>query len=113
MNENLKKAVSKIISTAMLVDQKLEDKKITAMEGMQIALNAVGWIWIFKNFQLIAEDFKALDEAGVTDIVESVKTELDLKSDFVEEVVENALEIILRLCVVMIKTRNEEPAKAA
>ncbi|HQK28454.1 MAG TPA: hypothetical protein PLC85_11060 [Smithellaceae bacterium] len=103
--ENLKKAVSKVITTAMVVDQKLEDGKITMPEGMTIAVSAVGWIWIFKNFRKVIEDFKALDEEGVATLIETIKSELDLRNDSAEAVVEQALEIIIRLAAVMVATR--------
>lgn len=105
--ENLKKAVSRLISTAMTVDQKLDDGKITIPEGMSIAISAVGWIWIFKNFQKVIEDFRSLDEPGVNALTDQIRVELDLRNDVAEAVVEQALEIILRIAAVMIKTRPE------
>ena len=104
--ENLKKAVSKLITTAMVVDSKLDDGKITIPEGMSIAVSAIGWVWIFKNFKAIIEDFTGLDEAGVVTLTDQIRTELDLRNDVAEAVVEQALEIILRLASVMIKTRE-------
>lgn len=106
MMENLKKAVSKLITTAMVVDQKMDDGKITIPEGMSIAVSAIGWVWIFKNFKAIIEDFTGLDEAGVGTLTDHVRTELDLRNDVAEAVVEQALEIILRLASVMVKTRE-------
>lgn len=107
MMENLKKAVSKLITTAMVVDQKMDDGKITIPEGMSIAVSAIGWVWIFKNFKAIIEDFTGLDEAGVAEITDHIRDELDLRNDVAEAVVEQALEIILRLTAVMVKTRQE------
>lgn len=105
--ENLKKAVSKLITTAMVVDQKMDDGKITIPEGMSIAVSAIGWVWIFKNFKNVIEDFKGLDENGVATLTDQIRAELDLRNDVAEAVVEQALEIILRLAAVMVKTRQE------
>ena len=49
--------------------------------------------------------FKALDEAGVAELNRQIQTELDLRNDTAEAVVEQALEIIIRLAAVMVATR--------
>ena len=103
--ENLKKAVSKVITTAMVVDRNLEDGKLTVPEGMGIALSAVAWVWIFRNFRKVVEDFKALDETGVAELNRQIQAEFDLRNDTAEAVVEQALEIIIRLTAVMVATR--------
>ena len=103
--ENLKKAVSKIIQTSMVVDKALEDKKVSIGEGMGIGLSAIGWMWIFRNFRAIVEDFNAMTEETVKLLIDDIKVELDLRNDVAEEVVEQALTIILNIAFVMFKTR--------
>jgi len=46
-----------------------------------------------------------LDEAGVAELNRQIQTELDLRNDTAEAVVEQALEIIIRLTAVMVATR--------
>jgi len=46
-----------------------------------------------------------LDEEGVATLIETIKSELDLRNDSAEAVVEQALEIIIRLAAVMVATR--------
>jgi hypothetical protein len=104
--DNLKKAVSKIISTAMTVDSALEDKKINVPEGMRIGISAIGWVWIFKNFDAVAADFKAMKETDIPALNAYISETLDLRNDVTEAVVEQALEIILNLAAVMVKTRE-------
>jgi len=104
--ENLKKAVSKIIATAMTVDAALEDKKLTIAEGLRIGISAVGWVWIFKNFYVVAADFKAMTETDVPVLNAYIAETLDLRNDVTEAVVEQALDIILNLAAVMVKTRE-------
>lgn len=107
--ENLKKAVSKIIQTSMVVDKALEDKKISIPEGMSIGISAIGWLWIFRNFRKVIEDFKAMTEETLKLLIEDIKNELDLRNDVAEEVVEQALAIILNIAFVMFKTRPVVP----
>lgn len=104
--ENLKKAVSKLITTVMVVDKSLEDRKVNLQEKMQIAVSAVAWAWIFKNFRAVVEDFMGLTEETKKELNEYIKTTLDLRNDVAEAVVEQALEIILSLTDMMVKTRE-------
>ena len=105
--ENLKKAIEKIVSTAIVVDKALEDKKVNIPEGMRIGVSAVAWVWIFKNFKAIAEEFATLNETDLPAINSFVAEKLELRNDKTEAVVEQALEIILGLMVIMTKTRDE------
>ena len=99
--ENLKKAVIKVINTAEVVDQSLADNQLNWMEGVKIGASALAWVWIFKNIKVIIPEIVNLTDEDRIKLNEEVKTELDLRNDFVEAVVEQVVEVLLGLAVVM------------
>jgi hypothetical protein len=103
---NLKKALSKIFTTAMVVDRALEDKKIRGIEWAQIGASAIGFVWIFRNFDLIAEDMKALKEEDLPELNAWVVENFDIRNDVVEAIVEEALAMLALFASVMINTRE-------
>lgn len=107
--ENLKKALGKIFNTAGVVDRALEDKKIKGMEWVGIGASAIAWVWIFRNFDLIAEDLKSLQEDQLPELNEWVATNFDLRNDVAEGIVEEAIAMLAMFASIMIKTRVETP----
>lgn len=95
--ENVKKAVEVILKTVVKIDISLEDKKVSIPEGLGIAMSAVPWISVFKNIPAIGEELKDWNEEKTSQLVELFKTNLELRNKATEEVVEQAVEVILRL----------------
>lgn len=106
--ENLKKALGKIFTTAMAVDQALEDGKIKGVEWVKIGASAIGWSWIFRNFNEIANDMKNLKEEDLPVLNKWVADTFDLRNDVVEGIVEEALGMLALFLSVMLKTRADE-----
>lgn len=71
-----------------LADKKFEIAELALLMGplMQVAP-------AFEGVDQIGEEIKNVDAAGLVDLVEYAKTELDLAADGVEEKIERALEL--------------------
>ena len=95
--ENVKKAVEVILKTVVKIDKSLEDKKVSIPEGLAIAMTAVPWIGVFKSFDLIAAELKDWKVENTTELVEHFKNNLELRNKATEEMVEQAVEVLLRL----------------
>ena len=108
--ENLKKALSKIFTTAMVVDRALEDRKIRGIEWAHIGASAIAFVWIFRNFDLIAEDMKNLKEEELPALNAWVIDNFDLRDDVAEAIVEEAIAMLALFASVMINTREPEAA---
>lgn len=106
--ENVKKAVEVVLKTVVKIDKALEDQKVNVPEGLGIAMSAVPWIGVFKNIKALGEELKDWDETKTTALVEHFKTNLELRNKDTEEMVEQAVEVILRLTfMVLVKNENQ------
>jgi hypothetical protein len=106
--ENVKKAVEVILKTVVKIDKALEDKKVSIPESLGIAMSAVPWIGVFKNIPAIAEELKNWDETKSVALVETFKTNLELRNKATEEMIEQAVEVLLRIVfMVFIKPKEE------
>jgi hypothetical protein len=104
--ENVKKAVETILKTVVKVDKALEDSKVSIPEGMGIALSAVPWIGVFKNIPAISEELKDWNEQKTNELVDHFKANLELRNKATEEVVEQAVEVLLRFVfMVLVKPK--------
>lgn len=99
--ENLKKAIGKVLATTEAVAKSYEDKKIVMTEWIKIGASAVGWTWIFKHIPEIKADFDSATEEGIVKMVEELKAEFDIPQDKLEEIIEEALQIILTFIVML------------
>lgn len=95
--ENVKKAVETVLRTVVKIDKSLEDKKVSIPEGLAIAMTAVPWISVFKSFDLIADELKDWSDEKTSELVEHFKTNLELRNKDTELMVEQAVEVLLRL----------------
>lgn len=95
--ETTKKAVETILKTVTKVDKALEDKKLSIPEGLGIAMTAVPWIGVFKELDQIAIELKEWTPEQSTELIEHFKNNLELRNKATEEVIEQAVEVLLRL----------------
>lgn len=95
--ENTKKAVEIILKTVVKVDKALEDRKVSIPEGLGIAMTAVPWIGVFKELDVIATELKEWTPEQSNDLIEHFKNNLELRNKATEEVIEQAVEVLLRL----------------
>lgn len=93
--ENLKKAVERLISTAMVVDGAMADQKIDTFEWVKIAGSTVGWIWIVRNLKIVVEDVRNMDDVKAAELHAHVVEVFDIRNDVAEKVIEEAVGIIL------------------
>ena len=95
--ETTKKAVEIILKTVVKVDKALEDRKVSIPEGLGIAMTAVPWIGVFKDLDAIAEELKVWTPEQTNELLEHFKNNLELRNKATEEVIEQAVEVLLRL----------------
>ena len=95
--ETTKKAVETILKTVVKVDKALEDRKVSIPEGLSIAMTAVPWIGVFKDLDAIAEELKVWTPEQTNELLEHFKNNLELRNKATEEVIEQAVEVLLRL----------------
>lgn len=93
--EKLKLAILAVITLGEKIENSREDGKTTLIESIAIGTSTLpDVIKIIKNGEQIKAEFLDLDEAEKTEIVEFIKSELDLINDKLEEIIEKAVEII-------------------
>jgi len=105
-----KELVKFAIELGEAFDVALSDKKFDMSElGLLIApLMQVGPA--FEGLDKVASELKELSESEQLEVVEFVKTELDLKSDNVETVIESALELGVKIAgFVKLFKKSEAP----
>jgi len=109
--ENVKKAVEVVLKTVVRIDKALEDKKISVPEGLGIAMTAVPWIGVFKSFDKIAEDVKDWNDEKTNELIQHFKNNLELRNKATEDVIEQAVEVVLRLTFMVYapKKQDENP----
>lgn len=107
--ENLEKALTKVLQTVETVAKAYEDKKIVVTEWIKIGGSAVLWTWIFKNLDKIKADMDNATEEGMNVMIENLKVKFDIPQDQMEEVLEQALSIILNF-LVMVWGKDSLPA---
>jgi len=104
--ENLKRALSKIFTTAMVVDKSLEDQNVNILEWVKIGGSVAGWLWIFSNFKVIILGIKNMDEQKAIELQEWVVKTFDIRNDEAEKVIEQAIGILIMFAAMMNESRN-------
>lgn len=104
--ENLKKALSRVLATTSVVAKSYEDKKIVMTEWIKIGASAVGLTWVFKHLPEIKVDIDNATEESINKMMEELKVSFDIPQDKLEEVIEEALHILLTF-ITMIDTAKK------
>jgi hypothetical protein len=96
--QNLKEAAIALINTGEKVDVALEDGKVSGMEAINMTISAVPALYnVAKNGKQIVAEFKDLDDDERTDLIETVASELDLRSDYVEKKIEKGFAVAVAI----------------
>lgn len=94
--ENLKEACITLINTGEKFDQALEDGKISGVEALTITVSsATGFIAIARKGKTILAEFKDLDDEERKDLIDSVSSELDLRSEYAEKKIEAGFNVAI------------------
>ena len=101
----LKEALSELISLAKLVEQSVDDKKITFAEGARLAV--AGWrFWgEIKDFAALKDEFMSLTPDEKTELVAYFNEQFDLKHDNLEELIEQIFDAVIQLSSVFGKLK--------
>ncbi len=97
--ENLKIGIVAVINLGERIEKGLnDDGKITFAESLGIGTASFpDFIKVVKNGRKIKDEFLDLDADEKIELVNFVKSELDLINDKVEEIIEKALDVIVSL----------------
>lgn len=108
-------ALNTLLTAANKVDAAIsDDGKISLAEGIGLAMTGIGLVSVFKNIGEIAVELKAINQVALDELIEMFKTKFDLKNDVAELMVEQGLEVLLRLAVVVFaKKAVETPVPVA
>jgi len=99
--ENLKKALSTLMSITEKTDSALaDDGKISITEGVGIAMSAIGLVKVVKNAKTIKQDYLGLSDDDRTDLAAWFVAEFDIMNDNAEQIVESIFSALLQLGIV-------------
>ena len=101
----LKEALSELITLAKLVEQSIDDKKITFAEGARLAV--AGWkFWgEIKDFEALKAEFLALEQVDKIELIRYFNEQFDLKHDDLEELIEQIFDAVIQLSSVFGKLK--------
>jgi len=86
--DNLKNAISKVVTVVEKTDDAFEDGQFTVIEGIGIGVNLVPFIGVFKNWKAIKEEYLALTAADRAELSAWFASEFDLRNKNVEAIIE-------------------------
>ena len=90
--ENLKNTALFLINLGEGLENKLEDGKLSIFEALQLAgKSSKEAIEVFRSGKEIAAEFKDLDDKERGELIELVKSELDLEKDNIEKTIEKGI----------------------
>lgn len=86
--ENVKNDLATLAKIAKVVENALEDGKISVAEGIGISFKAVDLIKVIKNLKTVKEELLDLDTTEAPELAAYFAEVFDLENDKAEEVVE-------------------------
>ena len=94
---NIKFAVIFIINFGESLNDKLEDKKLSWGERLQLIIDLRPLLEIIKNWRDMSDEIKDLDQEENRQIIDLVKLELDLPNEKAERYVIHSLNLLSAL----------------
>ena len=95
--KDLKEALEVVIKVMEKADDSLADGNISITEGFSLALSALGFVSVVKNFDAIYEEFDALTDEEAEELTVWFAEEFDLNNDMAEGIIEGLFSILLNL----------------
>jgi len=98
--ENLKKVAlwhTELISEIELVSEKKKGKKVTGWVALRFLNNLFEAVPIILNYEEIGKEFQDLDSEEKKEINDLIKSNLDLKDDLAEELLERIFYLIIEI----------------
>lgn len=106
--EQLKKSAIVVCGIINAVDDALEDRKVSAGEGIKIGIKSLPLIGIIKKLPEAKLEFNDLDEAERADLVACIEKEFDLRNDVAEQYAEQAMAALLQLSTGLTNRHNSD-----
>jgi len=96
--EKLKEAALLLVKFGHKLDEALEDKKLTWLEGINIAISvAPGAFALVPDVDQIKKEFLDLSVEETEELSEFIATNLDLDNDIIELAVEKGIEVLVAI----------------
>jgi len=95
--ENLKQALTTLINVAEKTDDALIDGKISIVEGVSIAMSAIGLIKVIKNIKPLFEEYQILTDEELSQLSIWFAQEFDMQNENTEQIIEMIFNAILSL----------------
>jgi len=97
--ENLKQALTTLILVTEKTDRALIDGKINIVEGVSIAMSAIGLINVVKNIKPLYEEYQFLTAEDLSQLNIWFEQEFDMQNENVEQIIEMIFSALLSLGV--------------
>jgi len=104
--EKLKEALLVLIRFSDALDKRLDDGKLSLVEGITLVPKLTKLPQIIADFESIKNEFLDLDEIEKAEINQFIKDELDLVNDKVEDLIESVFDLGLAVASVVDKVRE-------
>ena len=95
--EKLKEALKTFVAVAEKSDEALVDGKINIAEGVNIAMSAIGLVFVAKNWKEIKDEYLALTPPESDELSAWFASEFDIIDDNLEAIIELIIGIFLQL----------------
>lgn len=103
--ENLKQALTTLINVSEKTDKALIDGKISIIEGVSIAMSAIGLIKVIKTIKPLFEEYQSLTDVELSQLSIWFAQEFDMHNDNIEQIFEMIFTAILSLGVAFEKLK--------
>lgn len=104
--EKLKEALLVLIKFSEALDKRLDDGKLSLVEGITLVPKLTKLPQIIADFESIKNEFLDLDEVEKAQISQFIKDELDLENDGVEALIESVFDLGLSITAVVDRVRD-------
>lgn len=97
--EKFKTALAFVINFGEAIDKRMEDGKITFTEWLTLIPKLSGIREVVMNSKDIWREYLDMDSAEKDEIVQFIETELDIRNDKAEEMIQDAFKFIAEMSV--------------
>lgn len=108
--KNLKGALAFIINLSLAIDKRLDDGKLSFVEGITMIPDLIELPRIISEPKTLIDEYNDLDGNERSELMRFIESELDLRNDKVEEIIHKGFDALFTLIDVLdsIKTLKNE-----
>lgn len=107
--DKLKNALKVIINFGESFEAKLDDGKVSWVEGFGLIKDLKDFPQVIKDYKEIWQEIQDLDAVEKSELLEFVQAELDLQNDRVESLIEKCLAFAASANELVTEIRNSTP----